>query len=646
MSYYSISRTLLIALVAFAITPSFVSAADGETPKERVGRLIEQLGDTSFAGRERAQAELARLGVTAFDQLFTALRHDDLEVARRAQYLIRSVEIEWMLPEFSDEVNSYLNRYETLSVEDRRSRIGEISRVDSLDALSALCRIARYDVSDQLSKEAALAAAIQFQDAGEEKSSAIAEVISQRIDGSPRIGAEWLTIFRLSLNDPAKAIEQWDAEVTQEIELFVTRPDSTDKRIVLDLVRWEVDQLREQGKDAHALEVMGKVVEISTQFKEAQLIDLTTWLLDRKGPSVVEQLAQFHAQRAGTENAQDELVNGVFGDSPALLYLLAEAKLVQDKVEDAQKHADVALAMSPGSIDSHEQMATMLTYRGAFRWSRAELEFILSKLSIEQDLAMQIISAYAEMEHDLGNHAKAAEVCWPWVQRIEEKFGPHNFPDDLRGEFIRKKMARAYYFRATAKNQSNDLDGAKADLEKSLEYYPDEADSLILAYRLSDDPKWQAKARSSIDNALKFLKKQSETFEKQYKFIKRNGRGNEFAGEEGREMRRVWNQYAWLVSNTYGDVDHAIRCSELSLELEPDQGAYLDTLAHCYAAKKEYGKALEIQKQAVRQLLHSGQIRDKYEFFARKCRENDIEYEPMELPDSPDSHFPDSTSTE
>jgi tetratricopeptide (TPR) repeat protein len=56
---------------------------------------------------------------------------------------------------------------------------------------------------------------------------------------------------------------------------------------------------------------------------------------------------------------------------------------------------------------------------------------------------------------------------------------------------------------------------------------------------------------------------------------------------------------AWLVANTEGDVDEAIRCSKKSLELRPGSASYLDTLGRCYFAKGDLEKAVECQLQAV-----------------------------------------------
>jgi tetratricopeptide (TPR) repeat protein len=60
-----------------------------------------------------------------------------------------------------------------------------------------------------------------------------------------------------------------------------------------------------------------------------------------------------------------------------------------------------------------------------------------------------------------------------------------------------------------------------------------------------------------------------------------------------------YNQFAWLVGNTEGDIDEAISLSHRSLQIRPDTAGYLDTLAHCYYRKGDYASAVKYQQQAV-----------------------------------------------
>ena len=82
------------------------------------------------------------------------------------------------------------------------------------------------------------------------------------------------------------------------------------------------------------------------------------------------------------------------------------------------------------------------------------------------------------------------------------------------------------------------------------------------------------------------------------------------------------NLYAWLVGNTKGDIERAIRYSKQSIQIcekyptiYPNPGGFYDTLAHCYANKKDYVRAVETQQKAAELEPHSGIIAEKLKVF-------------------------------
>jgi len=75
------------------------------------------------------------------------------------------------------------------------------------------------------------------------------------------------------------------------------------------------------------------------------------------------------------------------------------------------------------------------------------------------------------------------------------------------------------------------------------------------------------------------------------------------------------NQYAWLVANTEGDYEAAVRLSHRSVELMPKTASYLDTLGHCYYAIRDYANAVKYQSQAARREPHTRQIHRQLKLF-------------------------------
>jgi tetratricopeptide (TPR) repeat protein len=69
-----------------------------------------------------------------------------------------------------------------------------------------------------------------------------------------------------------------------------------------------------------------------------------------------------------------------------------------------------------------------------------------------------------------------------------------------------------------------------------------------------------------------------------------------------------YNQWAWLVSNTEGDVQKAIRYSHRSLELNANgdggEASFMDTLGNCYFAAGDYENAVKFERQAIAKMDH------------------------------------------
>jgi tetratricopeptide (TPR) repeat protein len=155
-----------------------------------------------------------------------------------------------------------------------------------------------------------------------------------------------------------------------------------------------------------------------------------------------------------------------------------------------------------------------------------------------------------------------------------------------------------HYFRARQYAAENHTDKQIEHLNKALEHDPQEADVMIALYRVEQPQAARDAVRKKIRAAAAFFKQKLIT---------------------SPEDTTAMNQYAWLVGNTEGDYDEAIRLSARSVELagEEQLGGYLDTLAHCYAAKKDYDQALTHQARAMELEPHSGDIRRAYERFKR-----------------------------
>jgi tetratricopeptide (TPR) repeat protein len=124
-----------------------------------------------------------------------------------------------------------------------------------------------------------------------------------------------------------------------------------------------------------------------------------------------------------------------------------------------------------------------------------------------------------------------------------------------------------------------DYKGQRKSLERAYSRNHKDPDVLIAMYRLQEsDDTYRERVKGRIVRALAEVEQEIE--------------GNP-AEPNG------YNHYAWLVSNTEGDYDKAVRYSLKSLELRPETPSYLDTLGRCYYSAGELDKAVETQRKAV-----------------------------------------------
>jgi hypothetical protein len=123
---------------------------------QKIAQLIEQLGDSSPAARDRAQRQLEVIGAPAFDALMDAQSHSDLEVSLRAKYLVATIDIPWTRSEDPPAVQHLLAKYRTSDDAARHTTMKLLAALPGDEGLPALVRLVRYEKSALVSKLGAL----------------------------------------------------------------------------------------------------------------------------------------------------------------------------------------------------------------------------------------------------------------------------------------------------------------------------------------------------------------------------------------------------------------------------------------------------------------------------------------------------------
>jgi tetratricopeptide (TPR) repeat protein len=223
----------------------------------------------------------------------------------------------------------------------------------------------------------------------------------------------------------------------------------------------------------------------------------------------------------------------------------------------------------------------------------------------------------SEMLHDQAQELAAAEALKPVCDAISDAATS----ESAQATCIKAQrdppgvISRMNYFYAMHYHAVPDAAKEREHLQAAIESDPQDADVLIAMYRATEaDEAWKKMTRDKIAEVADSFR---EDIDAARQLVE--GAGNEQGQAQFRwELGMACNQYAWLVGNTFGDYDEAVKMSHLSLEMRPDYFGYLDTLGRCYYATGDLENAIKYQSLAVKGSPYSGQIRRQLEFFQKE----------------------------
>jgi tetratricopeptide (TPR) repeat protein len=546
---------------------------------ERTRRLIAQLGDADYFVRERAQQELALIGFEAFDALTAAEDDDDVEIAARAKYLVRMMRIDWTADADPPEVKPIVSNYATANEASRIEKIKKLAALADDKGLAVLCRIVRFERSAHLSKLAAVA--VLDQKPNDEAWQARERTIREGVGTSTRPSAEWLKTYLASRSDPAAAVGAWQALAEVEEKTLAETPHQTSHDVVAALWRQQAALLRALDRRDEAVAAMLRIVAVE-QGGSRTLSELLDWLVEQRAWSVVDEVATRFADQ--------------FARDPFLMYVLAQARLAQGDEVRAEEIAAKALAMNADEPEAHYYVFVPLQERHWVRWAEQELRRAIAIGKPTSAFTMVCQSFLAEMLHDRGEDLAAAQLMETAASSMKANIKANRVSDNRRLE-MSKFEARQHYYQACHLVSP----GEKAERVKQLvlaaDSDPTDADVLIALYRLPDaEPELR-------DRTLTMIRSAADEFRRLIQQNADNDRGTNC------------NQLAWLIANTEGDFQEALRCSQHSLELRPNDPGLLDTLGRCYYALGDLENAVKYQSKAVEINPHSGLMNKQLALF-------------------------------
>ncbi|MGC4007172.1 MAG: hypothetical protein QM811_30200 [Pirellulales bacterium] len=557
-------------------------AAGGKKPvvplsANAVDRLISALGDEQFLVRERAQCDLEGQGSAIYERLLPALRHRDPEVGARAARIASTIR-----ERISDELSvsgkrDELKAYFGANLEDRRNILAQITVGAGNTYVPMICRIVRFEQNEELSKAAALRILASAK-SGPEDYALRGDEIRAVLNGANRAAAKWLLAYaETSESDPnaylARLVEWFDAEH----RTYLDRASAEQLDVTTAMLKTALAFASEHKRRDEAVMLFGKQIDLERPAAD-ELPSYIEWIVKQQA---WELLPALRTRFPAIAESRD----------PRVLYLLAESEVKQDKPQEADVYVARALESQKDNAGVHLQTALMLYQRGLHRWCERECRAAIDAPKQGQGIygfrAMRLAAELCGDDERFGEAAdllEKASTLYRKNESVQEQADAEmrlNGDDDL--------AAKKHFYRGMQASKKGEVAAAQREFKQSLDRNANDADVLIAMYRLPDASPAQRK------ETLRRIQQTVEYFQ------------NEINNNDANPQN--FNQYAWLIANTEGDYDLALEYSRKSLELfaqlakagqreSTESAGLIDTLAHCYFAKKDYDNAVKSQLRA------------------------------------------------
>jgi len=605
-------RLLIVTLAVLMPRSSLAGTASAGPTSEELGgseelaALIAGLGDTDYHRRESAAASLKLLGPAAVDALLAAAETSaDLEVSLRARWLVDAIPL--VQPGDPPAVVSQLEAFRKGDLRARVMAMRRLLRLEDDAGIEPLARVVRLDRSPATARMAAAMLASEWRpDASHWPG--MASRIKAGLGESRRPAARFLEgLIGFTTAAEAEAREAHLAAATSALESLAGQPAEAaaapavqpegEMAVATHSVfdRCQIQMLVAAGRRDEAVsKTRSLVAACAAPGRDddtivAETVEMLIWAVEEGMPEVVAEL-----------DTRAEFV----ASQPLLGHAVAVAERARGNLPRAESLTDAAFARAANSFPERLQAAINLARWGCVDWAvRGYGSMLEDPKTQPAEFALAAIM-YSEFLHDLGRDDEAARCLGSIFDgRGGAKDGGNDPAQWLQqvGRDPKSTRSRMHFFEACAAAAKGDAAGRRAAVERAIAAYPKDVDALIELSRLPDNtPKQNRDAAARVVTALAQIEGEIEAVP---------------------EDANGYNEYAWLVANTQGDISKATRYSRVSLSKSFDNPSYLDTLAHCQAAAGKPAAAVRTQLLARRQEPHNKTIRRNLERFEKLAQQ-------------------------
>ena len=539
-------------------TPGF---ADEESARLQIRQWVQQLGNESFLVRQRAETLLIRAGIQAYPELQCAKQNHDLEIVRRAEYVLSQIEQTFLELE-NRKTASWIQAYMFASTPIVKAQIIWVLADPTLDlargeGLQTLCRLVRFEENAPLRLETV-------------------KTLIASPPTSPTLRQRWYRHIRDNFN------ESDDDELHQCLahyaKLWCTL-DIADEKITAafqEQVRQVgVETLRLLERPENSIHI-GSDIDILLHYAVAELQDT-----------------------AGLTEDRDKTV--------------ALALAVQP--QPVERHENIGDEYNNRLMFEHFHAGQCLRWRYRLHWALAHFQKVMDAGHVI--LRHRASAEATEIAHyDLADYSLASAFCDKHLEILDR--AEYRAGYDPTQQIAQVQRQKTYCLAAKAAAEENWEEVRKAIMKVwSAVHAPldftdisTDMDILILAYSLCQ---WQP----DIDRVFK---EKMDSVHKQ--LWQRIVQHYEMLPSEDRwkTMPNICNLAAWLLANTGGDYTSALTLVESALKVTPDDPSILDTLAHVYFLGGKIDEAIRTQEQIVRMAPESVMFRQTLERFQRAKR--------------------------
>lgn len=618
----------------------------------RIAQLIEQLGDASFHQRESAQSALMAIGLPAFEQLRLAANlTPDPEVARAARYLLDSQQVRWSLETDSIQVRDIVEHYNAVNQDGRRTRFDQLARNGSNDALMALVRFVRYESDEILSKFAALSLmeTLTSQGASSAGSSPdtadrkqyeeLLRTIQEAVGKKERPGCLWLEqccselekLMEGKLPDASRDASPWKGFAADLAATALSEQRDPSRQLAERFHYWMGGWITQTRDRATAVDASRPVLEL-VQSKGGKLDEVCKWLLDGQLPELLIELG-------GQQPEQ-------FEKSPRLGFLLAEAYGKQGDASKADQQAEATsrrigeyvreqMRTLNATVDTprveayrRSDIARELKRRGMYDWCETELKSAIEILAksrqskkkagvvggeLPSDMEITTRLELSQFYWEAGQNEQAAATLRP----VELLYASDQFQKDLAYVMTRSDVGALYNFYAGLDCIDNGQVEAASKFLLAAMGFQEQAPNpdIVIAYRkLAASEPYATEYAKMLESMSDYYRQQLLTLERQ--LAAAHTRVEQRSVQ--RSLARSCNVLAWLLACCETDTEEALQLGRRAVELEPQEPAYMDTLARSLYADGKIEAAIRMQEEVIGLAPHERQYKSQLYFLIKQ----------------------------